>query len=84
MDITSPWLETPCLEQGVQCFRAKIGFDNGASQSLFERLGFLEVCRVAVFREVTLEWRPEATDKALLMRRWRCSLKTSYDGEQLK
>ncbi len=68
--------------QGTQCFRAKIGFDNGASQALFQRLGFREVCRVAVFREVTLEWRPEAADKELLAQRWRSAVKTSYDDMQ--
>ncbi len=73
---------TRCPGQGVLCFRAKIGFDNGASQALFQRLGFREVCRVAVFREVTLEWRPGTAGRELLAHRWRCAVKASYDDQQ--
>jgi RimJ/RimL family protein N-acetyltransferase len=40
---------------GVTKFRAKIGEDNSSSLQLFEKLGYQEVSRSAVFREVTLE-----------------------------
>lgn len=43
----------PPASQGVTKFRAKIGFDNAASQALFQQLGYREVGRVEVFREVT-------------------------------
>lgn len=45
----------PCL-QGVTGFRAKISEDNAASLALFGgKLGYREVGRSAVFKEVTLE-----------------------------
>ena len=37
-------------------FRAKIGYDNHASDALFRSLGFAEVSRSDIFREATLEW----------------------------
>lgn len=43
-------------EQGVSCFRAKIGVTNAASLSLFKKLGFGEVSRSDVFQEATLEY----------------------------
>lgn len=43
------------LIQAVHCFRAKIGFSNTGSLALFQKLGYLEVGRSEVFREVTLE-----------------------------
>jgi hypothetical protein len=41
--------------QSVTRFRAKIGEANAASQALFKRLGYVEVGRSEVFKEVTLE-----------------------------
>ena len=37
---------------------------------------------MAVFREVTLEWRLEAADQELMAQQWQCAVKTSYDEEQ--
>lgn len=42
---------------GVQRFLAKIKEDNHSSIALFEKLGYKEVDRSNVFREVTLERR---------------------------
>ena len=67
--------------QGVRRFRAKVGFDNTASQALFARLGFQETGRVAVFREVTLEWCPPAASREFLLQTWQSAAQTSYDGE---
>ncbi|XP_048434166.1 N-acetyltransferase 9-like protein isoform X2 [Pyrus x bretschneideri] len=39
----------------VHIFRAKIGEQNGASLSLFRKLGFEEISRSEIFKEVTLE-----------------------------
>ena len=44
--------ESKLVFPGVSHFLAKIDEDNVASQALFESLGFLEVKRVAVFREI--------------------------------
>ena len=41
---------------GATRFRAKIGYDNHASDALFRSLGFAEVSRSDIFREATLEW----------------------------
>lgn len=43
----------------VRCFRAKILESNAPSIALFESMGFQEVKRVAVFKEVHLELRVE-------------------------
>lgn len=67
--------------QGVTRFRVKIGEANAASLALFGgKLGFAEVSRSAVFREVTLELAVEgdvadrlAADAAALVTR-------PYDG----
>ena len=40
---------------GVTRFRAKIGEANASSLQLFAKLGYSEVSRSAVFKEVTLE-----------------------------
>eukprot|EP00775_Hariotina_reticulata_P012646 gene12646-12774_t len=40
---------------GITKFRAKIGESNIASVALFQKLGYKEVSRSSVFREVTLE-----------------------------
>ncbi|KAK3184492.1 hypothetical protein Dsin_031778 [Dipteronia sinensis] len=40
---------------GIQVFRAKIGESNGASLSLFRKLGFEDVTHSEIFKEVTLE-----------------------------
>jgi len=40
---------------GVTRFRAKIGESNESSLQLFQKLGYQEVSRSAVFKEVTLE-----------------------------
>ncbi|KAB2612223.1 N-acetyltransferase 9-like protein [Pyrus ussuriensis x Pyrus communis] len=39
----------------IHIFRAKIGEQNGASLSLFRKLGFEEISRSEIFKEVTLE-----------------------------
>ncbi|KAM1010346.1 hypothetical protein ACFX2C_045837 [Malus domestica] len=39
----------------IHIFRAKIGEQNGASLSLFRKLGFKEISRSEIFKEVTLE-----------------------------
>lgn len=46
-----------CL--GILVFEAKIGFDNDASLHLFAKLGYREIRRVDVFKEVTVEYRPD-------------------------
>ncbi len=43
----------------VRCFRAKILESNAPSIALFESMGFLEVKRVAVFKEVHMELQVE-------------------------
>ncbi|XP_062027817.1 GCN5-related N-acetyltransferase 9 isoform X2 [Rosa rugosa] len=40
---------------GIHIFRVKIGESNGASLSLFQKLGFEETSRSEIFKEVTLE-----------------------------
>ncbi|KAK2648518.1 hypothetical protein Ddye_016007 [Dipteronia dyeriana] len=40
---------------GIQVFHAKIGESNGASLSLFRKLGFEDVSHSEIFKEVTLE-----------------------------
>lgn len=40
---------------GIQKYEAKIGCSNGASLTLFRKLGFVEVSVSEVFNEVTLE-----------------------------
>jgi L-amino acid N-acyltransferase YncA len=40
---------------GITRFRAKIGEVNSASLALFQKLGYKEVSRSSVFKEVTLE-----------------------------
>jgi RimJ/RimL family protein N-acetyltransferase len=42
-------------ELGVELFRAKIGEENVASTSLFEKLGFKLASRSSAFKEVTME-----------------------------
>jgi len=49
------------FQMGVRTFRAKVGFDNLASLALFQGLGYTEVSRSEVFREVTLEVSTEAS-----------------------
>ena len=44
----------PCL-QGITKFRAKIGETNTPSLQLMKKLGYEEVSRSSVFKEVTLE-----------------------------
>ena len=39
----------------IKCFEAKIKFDNGPSAKMFHKIGFQEVSRSDVFREVTLK-----------------------------
>ena len=67
--------------QAVQCFRAKIGFDNEGSQALFWRLGFREVGRAEVFREVTLEWSLDSDSMERMRRQWSVAKMTAYDEE---
>lgn len=43
------------LPQGVTKFRAKIGETNAPSIQLMTKLGFAEVSRSSIFKEVTLE-----------------------------
>lgn len=50
----------------ISKFRAKIGESNGASLALFERIGYQEVSRSAVFKEVTLELPVEGEAKSRL------------------
>ena len=67
--------------QAVQCFRAKVGYDNEGSQALFRRLAFQEVARVEVFREVTLEWCLTAEGRERLQRQWHVTSKTAYNEQ---
>jgi hypothetical protein len=43
------------IVQGLRRYVAKIGESNAASQRLFQRLGFTETGRSAVFKEITYE-----------------------------
>uniref|UniRef100_A0A7N0VLX8 N-acetyltransferase domain-containing protein n=1 Tax=Kalanchoe fedtschenkoi TaxID=63787 RepID=A0A7N0VLX8_KALFE len=40
---------------GIRLFRVKIGESNTASLSMFQKLGFVEVSRSEIFKEVTME-----------------------------
>lgn len=51
---------------GVMKFRAKIGEDNSSSLQLFQKLGYQEISRSAVFKEVTLELAVEGDVKEQL------------------
>lgn len=51
---------------GVTRFRAKIGEDNASSLQLFAKLGYCEVSRSAVFKEVMLELAVEGSVKEQL------------------
>jgi hypothetical protein len=48
--------------QGINKFRAKIGETNTPSLQLMKKLGFVEVSRSSIFKEVTLEL-PVAGDR---------------------
>jgi RimJ/RimL family protein N-acetyltransferase len=65
----------------VRRFTAKVGCDNEGSQALFRRLGFREVDRVDVFREVTLEWSLDADSMNRMQQQWEAARKTAYDEE---
>ncbi|XP_030928190.1 N-acetyltransferase 9-like protein isoform X6 [Quercus lobata] len=50
------WAQDPSVESlGIHIFRAKIGESNGASLTLFRKLGFEEASYSEIFKEVTLE-----------------------------
>ncbi|KAI4308476.1 hypothetical protein L6164_031550 [Bauhinia variegata] len=42
---------------GIDTFEAKIGESNKASLNMFKKLGFVEISRSAIFKEVTLEFQ---------------------------
>lgn len=52
---------------GVRKFRAKILDSNAPSISLFSSLGYVETKRVAVFREVHLEYLVQESEEKFLM-----------------
>jgi RimJ/RimL family protein N-acetyltransferase len=65
---------------GVTKFRAKIGENNAASLSLFEKLGYNKVSHSEVFKEVTLELPVEKDTQRLLLEQYAKVDKGSYDS----
>lgn len=67
--------------QGVTKFRAKIGETNAPSIQLMTKLGFEEVSRSSIFKEVTLEL-PVQGPAAERLAAVAASMQTAaYDGE---
>jgi RimJ/RimL family protein N-acetyltransferase len=58
------------LQRGVVGFVAKIKTGNAASLALFEKLGFVEVRRVAAFGEIHLGWTIGEEGKLALQKVW--------------
>ncbi len=54
------------LRQGLRKFVAKIGDKNEASQELFKQLGFKELGRSTVFREITFSVHVSSLQQELL------------------
>lgn len=70
----------PCW-QGVTKFRAKVGEANAPSLQLMTKLGFGEVSRSAIFREVTLELPVDGAAAQRLAAAAAGLQTAAYDGE---
>lgn len=73
------------LPQGVTKFRAKIGETNAPSIQLMTKLGFAEVSRSSIFKEVTLELPVQgaaAQRLAAVAAAMQTAAYDSQDGEQ--
>lgn len=67
--------------QGVTKFRAKIGQTNAPSIQLMIKLGFAEVSRSSIFKEVTLELPVEGAAAQRLAAAAGGLQSAAYDGE---
>lgn len=74
----------PHPAQGVTKFRAKIGEANAPSIALMNKLGYVEVSRSSIFKEVTLELPVEGEAAARLAGVAAAMQTAAYDAEEGK
>lgn len=67
--------------QGVTKFRAKVGETNAPSIQLMTKLGFEEVSRSSIFKEVTLELPVQGASAERLAAAAAAMQTAAYDGE---